>query len=70
MSQTKRMSLVESCTNIGIGYTIAIASQYVIFPVFDIHIPLREHMVIGIFFTFVSLIRSYWLRRLFNQRTG
>ena len=68
--QSRKMSLVESCANITIGYTVAIGSQYVIFPVFDIYIPLSEHMAIGIFFTAVSLARSYTLRRVFNQRTG
>lgn len=68
--QSKKMSFVESCANIMIGYTVAITSQWVIFPWFGIYIPLGEHMQIGFFFTVVSLVRSYTLRRLFNRRTG
>lgn len=64
--QTKKHSLIEAILNILIGYGIAVASQTVIFPVFGIEIPVSSHLLIGGFFTIVSLIRSYSLRRLFN----
>lgn len=64
--QTKKMSFIESMANIAIGYLIAVLSQIVIFPMFSIHIPLRDNFLIGVWFTIISLIRSYFLRRLFN----
>jgi len=67
--QTKKHSLIESCTNILIGYQVALVSQLIIFPFFDIHIPLSDNMIIGGWFTIISLIRSYILRRLFNKVT-
>jgi len=65
--QSRKMSFVESCCNVAIGYLIAVAAQYAIFPLFDIHIAHSEHFAIAALFTVVSLIRSYALRRLFNR---
>lgn len=64
--QKKLHSLIEVSINILLGYCIAITAQIFIFPVFNIHIPISEHMLIGLFFTVVSVARSYALRRLFN----
>lgn len=66
MAQSRKMSMVESLANVAIGYGIAVAAQIAIFPVFDIHVPLQSNLLIGAFFTVVSLVRSYVLRRLFN----
>jgi hypothetical protein len=60
------MSLFESVVNVAIGYGVALAAQMAIFPLFDIHIPTSDHLLIGVLFTLVSLVRSYALRRLFN----
>ena len=64
--QTKVQSAIESVANVAIGYGVALASQLVIFPVFDIHIPLKTNIWIGIWFTVISIVRSYSVRRLFN----
>jgi hypothetical protein len=39
----------------------------VIFPWFGIHIPLSTNFKIGAWFTLISLVRSYVLRRVFNH---
>jgi hypothetical protein len=67
MSQSRKMSLMETVTSTIIGFIIAIASQYVIFPLFGIYVPLHAHLVMGLFFTVVSIIRGYFVRRLFNS---
>lgn len=66
MSQSKKHSLLESVINVLSGYGIAIITQYAVFPVFGIHMPLHEHLLMGLLFTVVSIIRSYYVRRLFN----
>ena len=66
--QTRLWSFVESIANVLIGYSVALAAQLVIFPVFGIHVPLKDNLLIGAFFTLVSIVRSYTLRRLFNRR--
>lgn len=67
--QSKKHSLFESIANVVIGYVVALISQIVIFPVFGIYIPLSSHIGIGLFFTVVSLVRSYVLRRVFTKHT-
>lgn len=66
MSQTRLHSALESAANTAVGYGVAIASQLVIFPLFDIHVPIADNLAIGGWFTLVSLVRSYVLRRWFN----
>ena len=64
--QTRKKSLLEAILNVLIGYGVAIAAQLLIFPLFAIHVPLRDNLAIGALFTIVSIIRSYCVRRLFN----
>lgn len=59
---------MESCYNVAIGYFVALASQMVIFPMYGIHIPLSQNIQIGAYFTLVSIVRSYLLRRWFNLK--
>ncbi len=68
MEQTRLQSLIESIINIAIGYVVALLSQWIIFPLFDIHISLTDNLLIGAWFTGVSLVRSYVIRRWFNAR--
>jgi hypothetical protein len=68
MQQTRLGSLIESGINIAIGYVVALASQLLIFPMFDIYIPLSDNMMIGAWFTVISLARSYVIRRWFNAK--
>jgi len=67
MAQSKSYSLIESFANILIGYLVAVGSQIVIFPYFDIDIPVFDNFLIGMWFTVISLIRSYSVRRWFNS---
>lgn len=65
--QTRAGSFIESFANVLIGYWVAIGAQSIIFPLFDIHLPVRDHFLIGALFTVVSIVRSYMLRRVFNR---
>jgi hypothetical protein len=66
--QTRLESLIETFINIAIGYVVAICSQMLIFPYFGIDIPLSTNLALGGFFTVISIIRSYLVRRYFNSR--
>jgi len=68
MQQTKLGSLIEALMNILIGYVVALLSQILIFPMFDIHVSLITNLWIGAWFTVISLARSYVIRRWFNAR--
>lgn len=65
--QTKTTSMIESVANVVIGYGVALASQLVIFPIYDIDISLKTNIAIGIWFTLISIIRSFIVRRIFNK---
>jgi len=67
MSQTRAHSALESVANVAIGYGVAVASQIAILPMFGVHLPLADNLVIGGYFTAISLVRSYAVRRLFNR---
>jgi accessory gene regulator protein AgrB len=67
MNQTKIESLLESFTNIVLGYTIGLVSQLIIFPLIGVDISLGVNMLLGVWFTIVSLARSYFIRRYFNN---
>lgn len=66
MSQSRLGSAVEAIVNILIGMGVALGSQYVIFPQFDIHVSHSTHLWITFWFTIVSFVRSYFVRRWFN----
>jgi hypothetical protein len=66
--QTKKQSLYESAVNIAIGYSIAIISQVIIFPIVGVEATFSQNIKIGILFTLVSFVRSYLIRRYFNKK--
>ena len=66
--QSKLQSLIESFTNILIGYLTALLSQVLIFPIFDIYVSFQDNLLIGLYFTIISLVRSYLVRRYFNKK--
>lgn len=66
--QTKRESLIESVTNVAIGYVVAVLSQIVVFPLFGIVVAFTDNLLIGVYFTAISICRSYCVRRWFNAK--
>lgn len=67
MSQSRVQSMIESAANVVIGYMVALGSQLVVFPMFGVHLPLQDNLLIGLWFTAISLVRSYLVRRWFNR---
>ena len=68
MAQTRLISAIEAVANILIGMGVALASQYAIFPLFDIHISHISHIQITVYFTAISFCRSYFIRRWFSRK--
>lgn len=64
--QKKRHSLLETVMSTAIGYVVAVLPQLVIYPWFGVHIDIHANMAMAGVFTVVSVIRGYWVRRLFN----
>lgn len=65
--QTHKASLVETLLNTSLGFGVAMTAQILVFPLFDIHIPISSNFLIGAIFTVVSIARGYVLRRVFEQ---
>lgn len=66
MKQSKFMSLIESLLNVAIGYVVAVVTQLLVFPIFGLNVSLSDNLLIGAFFTVVSIARSFAVRRLFE----
>jgi hypothetical protein len=66
VKQSRRMSLVESLVNIVVGFGINMTAQIYVFALFGVHISLATSFYIGVFFTVISIARSYLLRRAFE----
>jgi hypothetical protein len=69
LSQTRKDSVLESLSNVLIGYGVALSSQIIIFPLYGVYLPIIDNIAIGAWFTLVSITRSYVLRRWFNRKT-
>ena len=65
--QTRTQSLIESILNVLIGYGVAVTAQAVVFPWFGLHTSLIDNLSIGLIFTVISIVRSYFVRRMFNK---
>lgn len=67
MRQSRRMSFLESLTNVAVGYGVAVTAQIAVFPLFGLEVSLSDNLVIGAIFTGISILRSYTLRRIFEE---
>lgn len=59
--------MIEAVTNVLVGLVVSLLAQLVIFKFYGIQVTLAQNVGITLFFTAVSLIRSYALRRVFNN---
>jgi len=66
--QTKKQSFMESLANVAIGYLISLISLFVIFPLLRIESSTGKNLIITLYFTLISISRSYILRRYFNKQ--
>ena len=67
MQQSKRWSLIEAATNTAVGYALAVATQFAVFPLFGLQVGVIENLGLGLIFTVVSVLRGYALRRVFEH---
>ncbi len=65
--QTKRHSLIEAITNTAVGFIISLLSTFIIFPIVGVESTGTKNIIITLFFTIISIIRGYILRRIFNK---
>jgi len=64
--QSRKHSFFEACLGTFIGFFVALLGQIFIFPFFGIYTNMLDNILIAVFFTIISIVRSYAVRRLFN----
>lgn len=66
MSQSRRQSIVETCASTAIGFGIAYVASYCVLPLFGHRVTPADNFWITTIFTVISLVRGYYVRRMFN----
>lgn len=64
--QKRRHSLLEVCLSTAIGFGVAFTANIFFLPLFGWVPTVSENLALTGLFTIVSLIRGYYVRRLFN----
>lgn len=67
MSQSRRMSMLETCASIVIGFCVSVAITAVVMPAYGHPVTLGDNVQITAIFTVASILRGYMLRRAFNR---
>ena len=66
LGQKKTHSLIEAATSTAIGLGIGLIGQLVIFYFENIQVTFGTNIRILLFMTILSMIRSFYVRRIFN----
>lgn len=64
--QKRRHSILEACIGTAIGYVVAFGLNYGVLPLWGFKPDIQDTFWITNIFTVASVIRSYYVRRLFN----
>lgn len=67
MKQNKRKSLVESITQTFIGLATSILIQIILYPMMGIPVTFSQNLIITLVFFFASIVRGYFVRRIFEK---
>jgi hypothetical protein len=65
MTQSRRMSLIETCASIAIGFVVSVIITELVMPAYGHQVTLADNIQITLIFTVASIVRGYVVRRLF-----
>lgn len=65
--QSRKHSLIESITNTVVGFIVSLLIQLAIYPAMGIPVRFSQNIIITFIFTISSILRGYFVRRLFNR---
>ena len=68
MNQTILRSFIEALFNVLIGFGINFGANLIILPMVGFNISLGDNLYIGFLYTIISVVRSYIVRRWFNDK--
>ena len=66
-AQTKQQSLIESASGTVIGLVFSFVIQIIMYPILEIPVSVNQSLLLTSIFTVASVVRSYFVRRLFNK---
>lgn len=66
--QTRLQSLIESCTDIGIGFVMSMVFGLIVYPLHGAEFDMCTNLAITAEFTALGLVRRYVVRRYYNGR--
>jgi hypothetical protein len=64
--QTRRLSLIEAWFSVTLGYVISTLVAWLVFPLFGWETSIKDAAAVSAIYFFLSLFRSYAVRRFFN----
>lgn len=67
MTQTKNKSFIESLVNTFIGFIVTLLFSPLIYWMCDVKMSIPKMNLVALFFTVLSILRNYVIRRWFNK---
>lgn len=67
--QTKKQSFIEICTSTAVGFAVSLTATFFIMPLFGLASTPVKNLGITVFYTVISIIRGYVIRRWFNKKS-
>ena len=67
MKQTKQKSFIESIVQTIIGLATSIIIQVMLYPIMNIPVTLGQNIIITLVFFIASIVRGYFVRRIFAK---
>lgn len=66
--QSRLASFIEALTNVAIGMVVSFFGQIVVSHWYNLPLNVTQNMQIVLFFTVLSVARSYCIRRWYNRK--
>ena len=66
--QSRLASFIEALTNVAIGMVVSFFGQIMVSHWYNLPLNLAQNVQIVLFFTVLSVVRSYCIRRWYNRR--
>ena len=67
MQQSKLDSLIEALLSTFIGFIVSFTANLILMPMLGVPVSLSQNFILTVAFTFVSVARSYLVRRFANK---
>ena len=67
LQQTKLDSFLEALFSTFVGFMVSLVTNMIVMPIMGIPVSFSQNIVLTIIFTFVSVARSYMVRRFANK---